>query len=268
MVSPIIGAAGITAGANLLGGALGSVFGSSEGERDYYERLDAQRVLQDRILQNQIQWRVADAKAAGIHPSLALGLSSAQSPIASPIGQVDSGSIFAESVGRAGQAIGRGLSAHAARRNAAEMAALQKDELRSRIELNLSNAQLQGARTFTTMFGPRVGLQPMGQSPASRPKTGNPPFLSFGPRKRLALDPKISPGREFEDALGEIAQILGPRILAGHMAYDSNLGKASLRTLNRIMDSAYRFRYGRRRPWISRARRYIRQTGRALFRRY
>lgn len=60
-----LAAGGISALASLGGGALSSNFLSSSGKKD--------RRFQRNVMQNAIQWRVEDAKKAGIHPLFALG---------------------------------------------------------------------------------------------------------------------------------------------------------------------------------------------------
>lgn len=86
----------ISAGASLLGGALDRRSKESAGNKN--------ADLQREFAKNSIRWRVADAKAAGIHPLAALG---SQGISAAPayIGGGDSG------VSAAGQDIGRAISA-------------------------------------------------------------------------------------------------------------------------------------------------------------
>jgi len=93
MVWPAI----IAAGAALAGGALSG----DRNRRSVHEQMDFQR----EFAQMGIRWRVADAKAAGIHPLYALGSSGAS---AAPISVGDSyGPVLAE----AGQDISRAMMA-------------------------------------------------------------------------------------------------------------------------------------------------------------
>lgn len=69
MVAPVVAAAGIGAASSLLGGALGR----HDQRRQQRHAEDVQR----EFAQHGIQWRVADAKAAGLHPLFALGASTA-----------------------------------------------------------------------------------------------------------------------------------------------------------------------------------------------
>lgn len=67
MVAPIVAGSLIAGGASLLGGLFG---GRSQSRAD-----QSNAALQREFAQKSIQWRVDDAKAAGIHPLAALGAS-------------------------------------------------------------------------------------------------------------------------------------------------------------------------------------------------
>lgn len=86
----------ISAGANILGG----IFGSSSASKQQARQMD----LQVDMAKKGIQWRVQDAKKAGIHPLAALG---AQTMQFSPVGI--SGNDFGAGVAAAGQDIGRAI---------------------------------------------------------------------------------------------------------------------------------------------------------------
>lgn len=62
---------------------------------------------QKEFAQNGIRWKVADAKAAGLHPLAALGASTAQYTPATAIGDSPDWSFLAD----AGQSIGRAVDA-------------------------------------------------------------------------------------------------------------------------------------------------------------
>lgn len=64
----------LSAGSSLVGGLLGK--SSADAARESAERMRQQDIeLQKQFAQNGIQWKVADAKAAGVHPLYALGAS-------------------------------------------------------------------------------------------------------------------------------------------------------------------------------------------------
>lgn len=95
-VGSIFGPVGTVIGAGL-GNAAGSAIGGSSADDRYNQQMDfarSQDAFSRQYVQNAIQWRVADAKKAGVHPMAALGISSPQYSAASlPSIPSDSGSI-------------------------------------------------------------------------------------------------------------------------------------------------------------------------------
>src|SRR5262245_6914522 len=74
MVAPVVLAAGIAAASQIAGG----IMGSENTRKLTHEQMDMQR----EFAQHGIQWKVEDAKRAGIHPLYALGAStSSPSPV-------------------------------------------------------------------------------------------------------------------------------------------------------------------------------------------
>lgn len=82
----------IAAGTSILGGILGK------------NQADKQAKLQQQFAQNGIQWKVEDAKKAGIHPLYALG---ANTVSYNPVGVGD----WTQSIAQSGQDIGRAINA-------------------------------------------------------------------------------------------------------------------------------------------------------------
>lgn len=97
MVAPVVAGAMIGAGASLLGGALGGRSARRQQRRE--------AAAQKEFAQHGIQWRVEDAKAAGVHPLFALG---ANTPTYSPTSIVGGG--VGEGLAQAGQAIGNAVA--------------------------------------------------------------------------------------------------------------------------------------------------------------
>jgi len=87
----------ISAGASLAGGIL--------GQKSAEKQADKNIALQKEFAQSGIQWKVADAKAAGIHPLYALGASTHS------FAPVSIGTPLADSIGKAGQYLGRAADA-------------------------------------------------------------------------------------------------------------------------------------------------------------
>lgn len=93
MVAPIVAAAGISGGLGLLGGML--------SDRSARSTASKQRQMDVEFAKNQIAWKVADAKRAGIHPLYALGSSGSYSPTNIVQSQSNTGT----ALGRAGEQI-------------------------------------------------------------------------------------------------------------------------------------------------------------------
>lgn len=105
--SAFVGAAGSVAGGLLSGMPQGA--GKGFAREMWQKNYDAQR----EFAQNGIRWKVADAKAAGLHPLAALGTGSYFSPSGS-IGSVDAGGgSDASWLADVGQNIGRAIDAKA-----------------------------------------------------------------------------------------------------------------------------------------------------------
>lgn len=201
MVAPAIAAAGISAGASLLGGAL-----SSHSSRSAARRNEA---AQREFAQQGIRWKVADAKAAGIHPLYALGAST-HSFTPSHVGDTSMGSGLAA----AGQDIGRAITATQTQeereraeaqrqseraegsrsRRLSEMlleeqvAAARQSNIRSAAETDLIREQL--AQSISRRLGQGVGpAMPsgMGVVPAG--------IVKAKPSEQVSHDPQV-PGRE------------------------------------------------------------------------
>lgn len=129
-------AALISAGANLIGGLMGQSAQSkaADAQREMAERNIA---LQKEFAQSGIQWKVADAKAAGIHPLYALGANTTSfSPVS--VGS-PSGSPLGDAISRSGQDLSRAVAAgsnsitRAATALSLENQGLQNELLRSQI---------------------------------------------------------------------------------------------------------------------------------------
>lgn len=98
----------ISAGANLIGGWMGSK--SADKTREMQQQQFERNIeLQKEFAQTGIQWKVADAKAAGIHPIFAMGGNTASySPTSS---NFTADTSMSNAMSRAGQDIGRAVNA-------------------------------------------------------------------------------------------------------------------------------------------------------------
>lgn len=105
--------AGISAGANLIGGGIAAASNKKVQKRVWRDT--------KKLAQNQLQWRVQDARAAGIHPLAALGL-----PPAGAGGAISGGGGLAEGFSRAGESIGQGIAGYGQAKMDAKIRAEEK----------------------------------------------------------------------------------------------------------------------------------------------
>lgn len=156
-MDPIIGGSLIGAGASLLGG----LFGSNSAEKANRANLAAQK----EFAQHGIRWRVADAKAAGLHPLYALG---AQTPSFSPSFVQDS---MGPALAEAGQSVGRAVAASSTshEKMMQELALRQAEAGLRETDARIGLLQSEAARNRMESFGqPSFPVIDTGQSHLQR----------------------------------------------------------------------------------------------------
>lgn len=124
-----------------IGSIVGGLFGQSAADKD--------RKLQKQFAQQGIQWRAADARKAGIHPLAALGAQTSQyTPVGSPLG---------DAIGSGMAQVGQGLSGASAKQ-------LEKESIKSGIDVNRAQAELLRAQSRTEIANARnqaIGAAPV-----------------------------------------------------------------------------------------------------------
>lgn len=153
------------AGGGLLSG-IGSIVGGLFGSESQQDANNANAALQYDFAKNGIQWKVADAKAAGVHPLFALG---AQTNMASPSYVGDS--VLPGALSQAGQDIGRAIDATRSKsdRFSARMQALQvqRGELENQL-LASQIAKLNASPNPSMPVGDEFMIPGQGNSPLVR----------------------------------------------------------------------------------------------------
>lgn len=169
----------LPAAAQFVGGLL--------GRQSNEEQMEANRAQQREFAQNSIQWRVNDARAAGIHPMYALG-----APTMSPAIQTMQDPLGA-SISSMGQDISRAMSANMApeERNSGVIAALGVE--RAGLQNELLRAQISRLRVGT---GPGVPT-------VTDPYNTGVPTNDANDASRVTNDPnKITPGAGANPGMG------------------------------------------------------------------
>ena len=207
----------ISAGSDLLGGFLGRSHQTSMFRRMYD--------MQKEFAQHGIQWRVEDAKKAGVHPLFALGGSTA-----SP-GAISTGSDpLAASIGRAGQHLGRAVNA-----TLDERSRLQNKLLEAQIDGQIIDNQVRASNAaLKAQVGPpapegyhgvygvkphRSGIERGWLEPVKYDEDGN--HLLFTPGVGMQRIPAYAHKGEYaEELLGELGSLPHQIGLAGASGYD------------------------------------------------
>lgn len=139
MVGPILSGIGQAAG------GAASLFGGNSGGGSWQQLaiMREQAQLQREFAQNGIQWRVADAKAAGIHPLYALGGSGASySPSAVSVG-TGGGADLGRDLANMGQGLGRAVAAASSKEDRADAAYQSQMRIMGLERANLENRLLE-----------------------------------------------------------------------------------------------------------------------------
>lgn len=197
----------IGAGTQILGGLLGSN-SQKDAEKAAARQRQKEYQQQKEFAQSGIQWRVKDAKKAGIHPLYAIGANTTSySPQSIGTGP---GTDFSF-LGDAGQNIGRAIDStrsNAAKADALALTASQIQLEGLRLDNDLKRAQLASSMSLINQTGISPGLPTASTaaSPYGMPGQGNTPQID-GPGIRL--EKKISPAAAgaHNQEYGEIPEV-------------------------------------------------------------
>lgn len=136
---PFGGFAGAIGGA-LLGG-VGSIISGNRASSSNARQAALDRAFQKEVYQNQLQWKAADAKKAGLHPLSVIGTGSySPSPSSVPSSGYPG---LSDSLGKLGEGIGDAFTAYMNKDEIAAQAAdkLQRDNAQSDAQIRATNAQ-------------------------------------------------------------------------------------------------------------------------------
>ena len=130
-----------------IGTAIGGIFGANKSAKAAAKAQRRQEQLQYDFAQKGIRWRVADAKAAGIHPLYALGASGAQY---TPVSTTPDYTSMGQSIGRAAMAAGSAIDRHTAQKYQAQVHEETLRGLRLDNDGKQLNNQLMASKIATT----------------------------------------------------------------------------------------------------------------------
>jgi len=149
-----------------VGSALGGYFNSRASE----ENAERNIAMQREFAQQGIRWKVADAKAAGIHPLAALG---AQTHSFAPVSV--GGSSMGNALASMGQGVGRAISA-----------TQTQDERTATTNTMAQQLQLDNMSLQNQILASKLRLM-------NQPSSVNPPLPGGYPATETPIDPKIDP---------------------------------------------------------------------------
>lgn len=198
-MDPMTASALIGAGSKLAGGLMG-MFDNSASEAS-----DQDWKRQKKVLQNSIQWRVADAKKAGVSPLYALGaptMSYSPTSVGGDSGLANMGRTLAD--------MGQDVSRAVAATQSPEERALQALTLRkAQLENDYLSAQINSINTRTAQqIGP-----PMPSTAAPKKFVG--PDGAFD----WTVDPRFTPAQEWQNQYGDFGEnIMGTWAMASDAA--------------------------------------------------
>lgn len=200
---------------SLISGAtklIGGVLGDKATEKQNQQNIQLQRELADRneALQREfatsgIQWKVADAQKAGVHPLYALGASTTSFSPISMGGGVAAKDSLASNLSDMGQDVSRAIRATSSHEDRAydqkmkllnlEKAGLENQLLRDKISSEVT-------RNNSAQVGPPMPTGPSFPVVEDDPDKGKPAMLMG---KRIFWPKTTSPQQTFEDNLGDSA---------------------------------------------------------------
>lgn len=131
-IDPVTQGALIQTGGSLLGGLIGG--------KDAKKAVKKQYKYQKEFAKNQLQWRVQDAKAAGLHPLFALGGGGGTSPTFMA-GQSPMGSAIADSAAAIGSAVAGRPSELSKQLQSAQIQSINSQTERNQAEAALARSQ-------------------------------------------------------------------------------------------------------------------------------
>lgn len=239
-MNPMLIASAAKVGGDLLGGFLGSKNQRKEAQRN--------RRFQREVLQNQLQWRVADAQAAGLHPLAALGAGWAHGQSVGSVG---------DPMGNAIADAGRGIANYAQKKyeREAQQAVFdqQRRESEARIAESKSRANLANAQAYklTTENEPISLVKSRDYSALS----SNDKMERINTPDRIIVLPdgkevirRGPTGQQRQDQHGEILGellTLGDEVEPFRRLLESylRLGRTKLRKFRRSLERNYQYRY-------------------------
>lgn len=195
MIGPII-----SAGANLIGGLIGSS-NTAKANAAAAQQAELNRQMQMDFAQRGIRWKVRDAQAAGIHPLYALGANtSTYSPVS--LG-VTADTSLPNAMANMGQDLSRAINATRTAPERVEAHAVTKLQLEGMaLDNDIKRATYASAiQRLNQASNPPIPAVGPFAVPEAKKAEERQPLMMDG--NRVATSPGTSPGKAWEDQLGD-----------------------------------------------------------------
>lgn len=179
--------------------AIGGMFGANKAAKS----ADADRRYQKLFAKEGIQWRVQDAKAAGIHPLAALG---ASTPGYIPVND-QSGALMGDAIGNAGAAIEKKIDP--LRKAQIELTEAQRDLFRAQSRTIINDLRTVG----TGGAGPRMNSTDPDEAAYINRNRGNRDVVTV----KSGESAEVFSGSDLDEILGGVVEELYVR---GSKAYE------------------------------------------------
>lgn len=190
----------ISAGTKLIGGLMDQ--NEAENNREAaYHAAQKQYENQKEFAQQGIRWKVADARAAGLHPLAALGANTlSYSPVTISGG---GGSSLGAAVSSMGGDIGRAINSTRTAPERLEAAALTKLQLEGlQLDNDIKRATVASAhQRMAQAANPPIPVDGPFAVPEEKKADERNPLMMLD--SRVKTDPGTSPGKAWEDVLGD-----------------------------------------------------------------
>lgn len=157
---------GILGGIGQAAGGIGGLFGGSKGGPDWtsIQLMREQQQMQKEFAQNGIRWRVADAKAAGLHPLAAISAAGATFSPASYAGDLRGSSDMSQSLREMGQGLGRAVAA----------TQTKEERVASAFELTRQRQEIERGDLINAKLAADLALMQTGVGPGMPSNVANP----------------------------------------------------------------------------------------------
>lgn len=214
----------ITAGANLLGGWMNSN-NVQQNNQNAMQMAQENIRLQKKFAQEGIQWKVKDARKAGVHPLYALG---AQTHSFAPVSVgLTPDTAMGDALSKAGQNIGRAVAAGS---TPTQRATAYERTIQA---LSVERASLENAKLRSEIASQTAQIGPPIPIPQDKPEK-RPPIVIGG--LPWETDPNTTNASEGEKRYGDDIGGLVSGLLTGWQDIKHNLKGMSLTDILRAID--------------------------------